>query len=198
MNPFDSNALPSSFYARNPVIVAEELLGKILANHEKNEWLAGRIVETEAYLGQDDPSSHAFRGPTPRASIMFESPGRSYVYFVYGNHHCFNVVAHEGHAGAVLIRALEPIHGIDLMKKNRNLNDEKNLTNGPGKLTQALGISKAHNGQKLDEGNLQIFDAKPPSEPIVKSTRIGISKARSKRYRFSLKKNPYVSKPHPW
>lgn len=190
--------LPLSFYARNTLQVAQELLGKVLAHKIKSQWIAGRIVETEAYLGEEDPGSHAFRGPTPRACIMFEKPGKAYIYFVYGNHHCFNVVAHNGGAGAVLIRALEPLMGIPEMKRRRKLDHEENLTNGPGKLAQALGITREQLGVNLNQGNLLIIENLPPEEKITKTPRIGLSQGKRKPYRFCLKKNRHVSKPHPW
>lgn len=189
--------LPVSFYSRHTVVVARELLGKILCRRLDGKILSGRIVETEAYLGQGDPASHAFRGPTPRSSIMFGPPGRAYVYFVYGNHHCFNIVAHNGEAGAILVRALEPISGVPEMMKRRKAKILENLTNGPGKLTQAMGITRAENGADLADGNLMILDAPSTKEIILASPRVGVRTARAKPYRFSLRGNVFVSSPGP-
>jgi DNA-3-methyladenine glycosylase len=192
------NILPFSFYARETLLVAKDLLGKILVHIVDGERVGGRIVEVEAYLAFEDPASHAFRGPTPRSAIMFGPPGKAYVYFIYGNHYCFNVVAHNGTAGAILVRALEPLFGLNSMKKRRNVEKVVQLTNGPGKLAQALDINKLHNGVDLTSGNLVLLDAPPPSEPIVRSTRIGIHEDKPRLYRFCLKHNIFVSPPHPW
>lgn len=196
----DRFILPFSFYNRETLLVARELLGKILCRVIRGKVTAGRIVETEAYLGAMDPASHAYRGPTPRSSIMFEKPGRAYVYFVYGNHFCFNVVTHNGEAGAVLVRALEPIHGIETMVKRRHTENIKELCNGPGKLTQALQITKNDNGLILYESDslLKIMDAPSSAEGVVESPRIGIKQAVDSFYRFALNGNPFVSKPCPW
>lgn len=194
-----SPSLPPSFYSRKAPLVAKELLGKILFHRVGSILLAGKIVEAEAYLGSADPCSHAFRGPTPRCSVMFGKPGHAYVYFIYGNHYCFNVVAHEekGDAGAVLIRAVEPLVGIPEMIKRRKTENLKNLTNGPGKLTQALAITRKQNGADLSQGNFSIFDGGFPSGPLTESPRVGISKAMEKLYRFSVTGNPFVSRPLP-
>jgi DNA-3-methyladenine glycosylase len=185
------------FYARDTVTVARELLGKVLVHKSNGHSLAGMIVETEAYLGKDDPASHAARNKTPRNAVMFGTPGRAYVYFIYGNHFCFNVVAHNGYAGAVLIRALEPLRGIAFMRQRRKIAELKNLTNGPGKLTQALGITKDCNGLDLRVSKLQVADFLETIAPaqIIPATRIGIREGLDKLYRFYLKDNIYVSRP---
>jgi DNA-3-methyladenine glycosylase len=157
-------------------VVAPELLGKVLVHGGR----AGRIVEVEAYRGSDDPASHAFRGPTARTEVMFGPPGHLYVYFSYGMHWCANVVCGEdGTATAVLIRAVAPVDGIDTMRSRRlAARRDRDLTNGPAKVCQALGIDGEHNGADLvtgDRGVVLLDDGTaPPAEPSV-SARIGIS-----------------------
>jgi DNA-3-methyladenine glycosylase len=149
--------------------------------------LSGAIVETEAYGGKDDGASHARMGPTPRNSVMYGEVGRAYVYFTYGNHHCVNVSARSARqaAGAVLIRALEPLENIPLMKTNRALQDFYSLASGPGKLTQALGIGLGLNGADMtsSESDLRI-ECGPAPEKIVATPRVGISRATEKCWRF--------------
>ncbi|NIO44298.1 MAG: DNA-3-methyladenine glycosylase [Candidatus Aenigmarchaeota archaeon] len=182
--------LSRKFYSRNTKIVAKELLGKILI-HRKCK---GKIVETEAYFGKDDPASHAYCKITKRNIIMYKKPGTAYVYFTYGNYWMFNVVTEKkGIPGAVLIRALEPLKGIEIMKRRRKLKDIKNLTNGPGKLTKALGIEKKHNCLDLTKSNLFIKDSNEKFE-IVNTTRIGLSRGQEKLLRFYIKNNDFVSK----
>ena len=187
--------LRRSFYERNTAVVAFELIGKILSFEQDGKMFQGRIVETEAYFGMNDPASHAYRGPTPRAKIMFGPPGFSYVYFTYGNHHCLNIVTEkETAAGAVLIRALEPLSEIEVMKKRRSTTDVKNLTNGPGKLTQAFGITRKDSGKDLTLDSFCIVDDDEETLLAVQvTTRIGISKAKEMPYRFYLKTSPFVS-----
>ena len=183
--------LGRGFYSRKTDVVAKDLLGCILVHNLNGRRLSGRIVETEAYFGKNDPGSHASRGMTPRNKIMFGKPGFSYVYFVYGNHHCLNFTTEpEGTAGAVLIRALEPIDGIDEMKRRRG--KENNLTNGPGKLTQALGITKEHNGMDLTGKDLYVIKGDLPKE-IVTTTRIGLSSGKELPLRFYIRGNKFVS-----
>lgn len=165
--------------------VAKDLLGKILV-HGK---CRGRIVETEAYC-ERDPASHSFCGKTKRNAPMFGPPGTAYVYFSYGNHWLFNVVTEpEGKAGAVLIRAIEPMEGIKVMMRRRK---NPNLTNGPARLTQAFGINGRHNSVFLN-GKLRIEDSRERWR-IVSSKRIGIKKAVSKKWRFYIKGNKWVSR----
>ena len=188
-------ALESSFYERDTRVVAVELIGKVLVFRNREGLLAGRIVETEAYLGGDDPASHAYRGVTPRNRVMFGPPGMSYVYFTYGNHHCFNVVTEpDGKAGAVLIRALEPLEGIEVMKRRRSAEDISNLTSGPGKLTQAFGLAREHSGLDLTQINFHVEDnSSEPGDSIAASPRIGITHAREKMYRYFVASSPFVS-----
>lgn len=182
--------LPSTFYNRDTILVAQELLGKILVRKIDGEKLSGRIVETEAYTGPGDPASHAFRGPTPRSRIMFGPPGIAYVYFCYGVHHLLNVVTEKyGKAGAVLIRGLEPLEGVDRMMKNRSRNTENSLLDGPGKLTKALEINLSLNGWDLTRGNeLYILNnaESQSGERIIVSPRVGIKNGTDKLWRFSL------------
>ena len=173
--------LPRSFYARPTVTVARALLGKILVHGE----FAGRIVETEAYLGTEDPAAHGYRGVTPRTRVIFGPPGYAYVYLIYGMYHCLNVSAEaEGTAGCVLIRAIEPITPME------------GTGNGPGRLTRALGITLKHNGGDLTQGPITILEpehSKPIFETAV-SPRIGIRHAVDWPLRFFIQGNPHVSR----
>ncbi len=187
--------LPLIFYKRNCITIAKELLEKILVRKIKGKFLAGIIVETEAYLGEKDEASHSYRGKTKRNEVMFGEGGFAYVYFTYGNHHCVNVViGKKDTAHAVLIRALQPLEGIEKMKTNRKQDEINNLTNGPGKLTQALRIDLKLNGVSLISDEL--FIAKNSNQlkiKIEKSKRIGITKNADKLWRFFIKDNPFVS-----
>ena len=183
--------LGRSFYSRKTDLVAKDLLGCILVHKFDGKKLSGRIVETEAYFGENDPGSHASRGMTPRNRIMFGKPGFAYVYFVYGNHYCLNFTTEpEGKAGAVLIRALEPLEGIEEMKRRRGRED--NLTNGPGRLTQALGITKEHNGTDLTGNEIYVLRGRKPEE-IVRTTRIGLSNGKNLLLRFYIRGKKFVS-----
>jgi DNA-3-methyladenine glycosylase len=157
--------------------------------------LSGRIVETEAY-DQTDAASHSYRGRTPRTDVMFGPAGHLYVYFTYGMHYCCNVtIGLEGHGAAVLIRALEPLNGQKTMESNRGRGGIE-LTNGPAKVCQALGINKELNGHDLSHSPLVLEPAALQSnEEIVQTTRIGISQAKEEPWRFYVKSNPWVSKP---
>src|SRR5713226_5282216 len=146
--------LPREFYARDPRAVSCDLLGKVLVRREGRKLLAGRIVEVEAYLGDDDPAAHAAAGKTLRNAVLFGPPGHSYVYFIYGNHYCFNVSClPDGIAGGVLFRALEPLFGVEAMAQARGisvyvLSDLPQLTSGPGRLAEALGITRERDNDK--------------------------------------------------
>ena len=188
--------LPRPFYERNTQVVAFELIGHILTFERDGTVLEGKIVETEAYFGAHDPASHAYHGLTPRNRVMFGPAGRSYVYFTYGNHYCLNVVTEkENVPGAVLIRAVEPISGISVMKKRRKTTDPFALTSGPGKLTQAFGITCDQSDWDLATRPFYIAEAKI-DEPlsIRAATRVGISQAKDLLLRFYLAGNSYVSK----
>jgi len=187
-------SLPQSFYERDTVAVARDLLGCLLINRDKDGAAAGRIVEVEAYL-RDDPAAHSYRGMTERNRAMFGPAGHAYVYRIYGLHTCVNAVTGaEGRGEAVLIRALEPVAGIDLMQARRGRDDLISLANGPGKLTEALGITTDLDGTSLSCGPLQINPPTARREEIVQTTRIGITKAADLPLRFCLKGNPYLSR----
>ncbi len=188
--------LPVSFYNRDTGIVARELLGQILVSNNSEGMTSGVIVETEAYL-QNDPACHAARGMTERNRAMFGPPGCAYIYFIYGMYYCFNVVTREQGIGeAVLIRALEPLEGIELMKKRRGRDKLTELCSGPGRLVQAMGIDKGGNGRNLTgNGNgLFICAAGECGHKIVNTTRIGISEGKELPLRFYIDGSPFVSK----
>ncbi|MBU7014388.1 MAG: DNA-3-methyladenine glycosylase [Theionarchaea archaeon] len=187
--------LDSSFYERDTPEVARALLGCLLVSRigRKNSLVSGIIVETEAYLGETDPGSHAFRGRTPRTDPMYGEPGRAYVYLIYGKYCLLNVVTRPvGTAGAVLIRALEPVEGIEIMKERRACQDLRDLTTGPGKLTLALGITLDHNTVDLTQDLLWV-EPRTAGE-IQVSSRIGVSDHQALRY--FLKENRFVSRRH--
>lgn len=174
--------------------VAPRLLGAILTRKIKNQILSGRIVEVEAY-DQNDVASHSYRGETERTKVMFGPAGHLYVYFTYGMYYCCNVVTGpEGHGAAVLIRAVEPLEGEDVMSANRGVAGA-NITNGPAKLCQAFAIDRKLNGHDLASMPLKLELSQTLSnEQIVQTTRIGISQAKDVPWRFYLKGNPWVSK----
>ena len=181
--------LPRTFYSRDTIIVAKNLLGKKIVRKIGRHELSGIITETEAYRHKDDPASHAFRRITDRNKVMFEDVGKAYVYFTYGMHYCFNIVARNSkfEAGAVLIRAIRPEKGIEIMEKNRCVKDRKSLTDGPAKVTQALGITKKHYGLDLTTNSeLFITDGMKIREKIISSPRIGIKNATDRLWNFKI------------
>jgi DNA-3-methyladenine glycosylase len=183
--------------------VAKDLLGKKLVRTIRNNnnnmqfRLAGIIVETEAYGYSDDLASHAYVGPTGRNKIMFGDVGKAYVYFTYGNHFCLNVSARRSkvEAGAILIRGIEPVEGIELMRQFRPVDDIYSLTSGPGKLTQALNITSLLNGTDMtnSESEIYIEFGKRPKR-IVTTPRIGITRALDKEWRFVDPSSPFISR----
>jgi DNA-3-methyladenine glycosylase len=191
----------SSFYQRPTEVVAKDLVGKKLVrtirNNKKHFRLAGIIVETEAYGYSDDLASHAYLGPTDRNKVMFGNVGRAYVYFTYGNHFCLNVSARRSkvEAGAVLIRGIEPVEGVELMRQFRPVDDIFSLTSGPGKLTQALNITSSLNGTDMTnpESEIYIESGKRP-KGIVTTPRIGITRAMDKEWRFVDPSSPFISR----
>jgi len=189
--------LPRRFYTRETLTVAEELLGKKLVRYTNNTRLVGKIVEVEAYRGSDDPGSHAYRGMTPRNRLMFRKGGFAYVYFTYGMHYCFNVVTERQNApGAVLVRALEPLNGIETMRRNRGNKNLLNLTNGPAKLAEAMNITKKQNGLDLTRSK-ELLICEPNVKEnfeIVTTKRIGIKVGVDKLWRFCIKDNKFVSR----
>ena len=180
--------LSRSFFARNPVTLARDLLGRILFYRTPGGLIAGRIVETEAYTGEADAASHAFRGRTARNAVMFGPAGHAYVYFSYGVHYCLNVVAEQpGTAGAVLLRALEPLSGIAIIRARGDQGPEHRLLSGPGKIGRGFGLTLADNGRDLTRGPLGIAAGNPvPDRQVAISTRIGISRAVDFPYRFAV------------
>jgi DNA-3-methyladenine glycosylase len=194
--------LPRTFFARNPRRVARQLLGKILIRESAGIRLAARIVEVEAYLGEDDPAAHAAAGRTLRNSVLFGPPGHAYIYFIYGNHYCLNVSCEpDGQAGSVLFRALEPLEGIGEMARARKLDlgGTKNwpqLTSGPGRLCQAFGITRsADNGRDLTSRSSGLWIGDDGSGPrgVTMTPRIGITKAAQLPLRYLVAGNPFVS-----
>jgi DNA-3-methyladenine glycosylase len=189
--------LPREFYLRNTLTVAEDLLGKVLVLIKGKTRLAGKIVETEAYIGDHDPACHAYQKFTKRSKTLYENGGTVYVYFVYGNYYCFNIVTEKkGFGCAVLVRALEPFEGIKKMTVNRKkAKTIFDLTNGPSKLCMAFGIDLKFNNGDITENNF--FVSEPVSNDffrICKSKRIGLNVGTDFMYRFFIKDNPFVSK----
>jgi DNA-3-methyladenine glycosylase len=185
--------LPRRFYARDTVQVSRDLLGKVLAHGET----AGIIVETEAYLGGDDLASHSAVGITPRTQVIFGPPGHAYVYLSYGMHECLNIVAErEGQPGCALIRAVEPVEGIEIMRARRpGIRTDRDLASGPGRLTKALAITRAHNGVDMTRGELTVHRPRHQREFEIEVTpRIGITKCADWPLRFIIRGNKYVSR----
>jgi DNA-3-methyladenine glycosylase len=194
--------LPRAFYNRDPRRVSRDLLGKLLIRNSGEKQIVGRIVEVEAYLGNGDPAAHSFVGRTARNEVLWGPPGHAYVYFIYGNHYCFNVSClPDGRAGGVLFRALEPVDGLDEMDRARGFSardtvDPRKLTSGPGRLAEAFGITRERdNGKDVTSptSDLRIADDgfRPP---LIKVTpRIGITKASDKLLRYVIVGNRYVS-----
>ncbi len=186
--------LSRRFFMRDTVQVAKALLGHSIVHETPAGRLVGRIVEVEAYRGPRDPASHAYH-VTPRSRIMWGLPGVAYVYFTYGNHYCMNVVTErKGTAGAVLLRALEPVEGLHLMRANRNVESDR-LLQGPGRLTQAMGIGPEHNGVDLTRPPLYLARGRARPAPIAAGPRIGIRVATTRPWRFYIRGNRFVSRP---
>lgn len=194
--PLSGKPLPATFFAHSAEVVARELLGMILVTSMGDDTTAGVIVETEAYLGADDPGSHAAtKGITARNRVMYGPPGHAYVYFTYGNHHMLNLVTcAEGTAGAVLVRAVEPVAGEDVMAVRRRDRGGVELTNGPGKVAEALGVHLGHNGVAL-QGDISVLEgARISDERVATSGRIGLGAGHDLPLRYYVRDNPYVSK----
>jgi DNA-3-methyladenine glycosylase len=191
--------LPRSFYEQPTLEVARQLLGKYLVRKHPDGVAVGRIVETEAYVGPEDKACHASRGRTQRTEIMFGPAGHAYVYFVYGFHHMLNIVTEAvDFPAAVLIRAVEPVQGIALMKKRRDSVQPRNLASGPGKLCEAFAIDRGLNGSDLCGNVLYVSDSGEPVTKVVTTPRIGVDYAgkwKHKPWRFLIRGNPFVSKP---
>jgi DNA-3-methyladenine glycosylase len=201
----DAQVLPREFFNRDPVTVGRELLGKLLIRREGRRLLAGRVVEDEAYLGVEDPAAHAYSGRTPRNSVLFGPPGHAYVYFIYGNHYCLNVSCMpEGHAGCVLLRAMEPVFGLAAMARARGLELTATprptllrlIASGPGRMSQALGITRLRDNDKdftAPGSDLWFADDGYRPERIAATPRVGIRKAIEQPLRFVIAGNPFVS-----
>lgn len=204
---FDSTRLkplPREFFNRDPRRVCRELLGKVLVRREGSKLLAGRVVEIEAYMGTGDPAAHAYIGPTARNRVLFGPPGYAYVYFIYGNHYCLNVSCMpEGKAGSVLFRALEPLAGIAEMERARGLRGAgtsrqvlRLVTSGPGRLTEAFGITRLRDNDKdLADANSDLFLADDGYGParVLTTARVGITKAAGRPLRYVIAGNEFVS-----
>ena len=188
--------LPVAFYARETELVARELLGTVLECTVRGSRCRGRIVETEAYTGEEDLACHAAAGRTARTEVLYGPPGRAYVYFIYGMHWCVNAVTRRaGMPSAVLIRAVEPLDGIEAMRRRRGARPDRELTNGPAKLCDAFGITgPLFHGASLISSPLRILagDAIPDSDVAV-TARIGISKAAAEPLRWIVRSSAYVS-----
>jgi len=195
--------LPRSFYARDSRELAPDLLNKLLVSDDPEFGrVAVRLVEVEAYAGDEDPGSHGYRGETPRNRVMFGPPGYLYVYFTYGMHWCSNVVCGEtGWASAVLLRGGAPVEGIEIMRDRRHAaRRDRELASGPARLTQALGITGAHNGTDLARGPLRVVDdGVPPPRRPGRSTRVGLNAGRGDehRWRWFVRDDPNVSPGRP-
>jgi DNA-3-methyladenine glycosylase len=199
MHPPPPIKLPRSFYSRSTLDVANDLLGKVLIRRLGRRKLAGRIVETEAYVGPHDLACHASKGHTPRTAVMFGPPGFAYVYMIYGFYFCLNVVTEpEGYPAAVLIRAVEPLEGVDLMKKlRRHPVRHTNIASGPGKLCMAMSIDKQLNGADLLGTTIWIEDRNIDRGAILTSPRVGVDYAgeyKDKPWRFFVDGSPHVSR----
>lgn len=200
-----ASRLTRGFFDRDPVTVARELLGKLLVRREGRTLIAGRVVEDEAYLGVDDPAAHAYSGRTARNAVLFGPPGHAYVYFIYGNHYLTNVSCQpDGNAGGVLLRALEPVAGLEAMAHARDVEVSsepttaqlRQLTSGPGRLSQALGITRPRdNGKDFTAARSDLWFADDGYQPgrILATTRIGITKAADRPLRLILAENHFVS-----
>jgi DNA-3-methyladenine glycosylase len=201
-----ARTLPESFFARDPRRVARDLLGKLLIRRRQKTLLVGRIVEVEAYLGTGDDAAHAAAGITARNRVLFGPPGRAYVYFIYGNHHCLNVSCQpQGTAGCVLIRALEPMTGMEAMARARGLRlsmdfvsarSLRQLTGGPGRLSEAFGITRSRdNGHNLTSAGSSLRLADDGFRPlrIVATPRVGIRKNAGSRLRYVIAGSPFLS-----
>ena len=197
-----SRKLSRAFYLQPTLDVARALLGMYLVRRTRHGRLAGRIVEVEAYLGDTDPASHAFRGRTPRNEVMFWKGGHLYVYFTYGMHFCSNVVTeHEGRGRAILLRAVEPVEGIPALARHRGMNPAsfEQLSNGPAKLCEAFAIGRKQNGTDLCHNEIWIEQRDPQlaDESIGVSSRVGISAGKHYQWRFYVKGSRFVSKGKP-
>jgi len=194
-----ASKLSRRFYQQPTVKVARQLLGKYLVRNDPRGVTIGKIVETEAYVGSEDKACHASKGRTARTEIMFGHAGFAYVYLVYGFYHCLNLVTERlDYPAAVLIRALEPVEGMDLMRSRRRTEDFHNLSSGPGKLCQAFAIDRALNGADVCGSVIYVEDRKDSAPSILARPRVGVDYAdrwKNKTWRFLIRGNAFVSKP---
>jgi DNA-3-methyladenine glycosylase len=193
----NESALPAAFYARPTPEVARRLLGQVLVSRVGGRRTAGRIVETEAYVGPDDPACHGYGARrTRRNETLFAAPGTAYVYFTYGMHWCLNAVTERvGFPAAVLIRALEPLAGLPTMRRRRHGAPDPELCSGPAKLCQALGVTGREDGVALTRGRLRIVRSRPGQRyAIIVTPRIGITRAAEWPLRFAIRDSPWVSR----
>jgi len=190
--------LPRTFYEQSTVDVAKQLLGKYLVRKHPDGDSIGRIVETEAYIGPHDLACHAAKGRTKRTEVMFGAAGHAYVYFIYGFYNMLNLVTEaKDYPAAVLIRAVEPMHGIELMKERRKSNVLRNLASGPGKLCQAFAVDRTLNGVDLSGNVLYVEDRSEPAPKVQATVRIGVDYAgkwKDKPFRFIVRSSEFVSK----
>lgn len=205
-SPASAKILPRKFFDRDPRRVARDLLGKLIVRKDGRKFIAGRIVEVEAYLGADDAAAHAAAGRTPRNDVLWGPPGHAYVYFIYGVHYCLNISClPDGEAGGILIRALEPVSGLEEMAKARDLEnldldsirDLRKLTSGPGKLSEALEITRPRdNGKDMvsPECDLQVRDDGFKPEKIAATPRIGITKSTDMPLRYVIAGSEFLSR----
>ena len=194
--------IPRKFFDRDPRVVSPELLGKVLVRRQGRKLLVGRIVEVEAYLGEDDPAAHSAAGRTKRNAVLFGPPGYVYVYFIYGNHYCLNVSClPDGTGAGILFRALEPLLGVEEMARARCVEiasprDLPKLTSGPGRLAEAFGITRERDNEKdLTDMKSDLFVADDgfPAPKVIATKRIGITKAVDHPFRFIVAGSPFVS-----
>jgi DNA-3-methyladenine glycosylase len=191
--------LARSFYEQSTIVVAKQLLGKYLVRRNRDGITVGRIVETEAYIGPKDLACHAARGRTQRTEVMFGPAGHAYVYFIYGVHYMLNLVTEKAdHPAAVLIRALEPTEGIELMERRRGTEKRRNLCSGPGKLCQAFAIDRSLNAADLCGEIIHVDDRGEPIPKLIAKPRIGVDYAgkwKDKPLRFLVRGNEFISRP---
>lgn len=200
-----AQVLPASFFDRDPIAAAKAVLGKVLVRRDDRGLRAGRLVEVEAYLGADDPAAHAFSGKTVRNAVLFGPPGRAYVYFIYGMYFCLNISCmREGDAGCILVRALEPLAGLEQMARARDVHlsesptaaQLRQLTSGPGRLCSAFEITRQRdNGKSLCTRRSDLFavDDGSPAPKIVATPRVGITKAAERPLRFCVAGSEFLS-----
>jgi len=190
--------LDRQFFERYTPLVARELLGCRLVRMDRGKRLVGIIVETEAYRGRRDPASHAYRGKTMRNAVMFGDAGHAYVYFTMGMHYCLNITTESpGEAGAVLLRAIKPVEGVEEMARNRGLRDDIHIADGPGRLTKALDIDRRLNGEDLVSSRELFVDTGSTPRQIGRSTRVGISRGAERKWRFFVEGSEFLSQGRP-